>query len=133
MNIAKHDQRLKESLEVIDESITKGLTKRQRTIGFNCSAAACDLLEIFFHMNNLIDPGFVIKHEWFKSKNRIKEKFPFQFLKKEEILTLMKEIEDKRNELCYGIPKEEKIIKEVLIKFNELKQLFKDVGVKVET
>jgi len=45
----KHYERLKESLEVLDESITKGIMSRQRTIGFNCSAAAVDMLEIYLH------------------------------------------------------------------------------------
>lgn len=132
MNIEKHYERLKESLEVLDESISKNLVKRQRTIGFNCSAASADMFEIYLHENNLIEPGFTVKHEWFKSKNKIEEKFPFEFEYKEKIFKLMEEIEDKRNNLCYGTPKPEKIIKEVILKFNELKQLFKKVGVKIE-
>lgn len=132
MNIEKHYERLKESLEVLDESISKNLVKRQRTIGFNCSAASADMFEIYLHENNLIEPGFTVKHEWFKSKNKIEEKFPFEFEYKEKIFKLMEEIEDKRNNLCYGTPKPEKIIKEVILRFNELKQLFKKVGVKIE-
>lgn len=132
MNLEKHYERLKESLEVLDESISKDIIKRQRTIGFNCSAACADMFEIYLHENNLIDPGFVVKHEWLKSKNKIKEKFPFEFEHKESILKLMKDIEDKRNDLCYGSPKPEKIIKDVILSFNKLKQLFQKEGVKIE-
>ena len=132
MNIDKHYERLMESLEVLDESISKGIAKRQRTIGFNCSAAAADMLEIFLHKNDLIDPGFVVKHDWFKSKNKIKEKFPFDFKNKNEILKIMEEVEEKRNDLCYGSPKEEKVIEEIILKFNKLKKLFMEMGVEIE-
>lgn len=133
MNIEKHYERLKESLEVIDEAISKGILKRQRTIGFNCSVAASDMLEIFLHMNSLIDPGFMVKHEWFKSKNKVKDKFPYDFMNKAEILEIMAKIEQKRNDLCYGVPKKEEAIKEVILDFNRLKGLFKDRGVEIET
>ena len=132
MNIDKHLERVKESIEVIDESITKDIKKRQRTIGFSVSAASADLFEIFLHQNKLIDPGFIVKHEWFKSKNKVNDKFSFDFEDKEEILRLMYSIEEKRDSLCYGIPKEEEFIMEVIIKFNELKKIFKNKGVEVE-
>ena len=132
MNIEKHLERLKESIEVIDESITKDIIKRQRTIGFSVSAASADMFEIFLHKNKLIDPGFIVKHEWFKSKNKVKEKFPFDFEDKEKILKLMSSIEEKRDPLCYGVQKPENFIKEAVKKFNELKRLFENKGVKVE-
>lgn len=132
MNINKHYERLNESLDVLNESIEKGITKRQRTIGFNCSAASADMLEIYLHKNNLIDPGFVIKHEWMKSKNKVNDKFPFDFEKKEEILDIMHEIEEKRNALCYGVPMEEDKVKSVILNFNKLKQIFDSMGVKIE-
>ena len=42
MNTETHLRNLRESLEVIRESIEKGLVERQRTLGFNTSAAAAD-------------------------------------------------------------------------------------------
>ena len=66
MNIEFHLKTLKESLEVIEENIEKGLIERQRNIGFNASAASTDMLEILLHKQSLIEPGFVIKHEWLK-------------------------------------------------------------------
>lgn len=132
MNIEKHIERLKESIEVIDENITKDITKRQRTIGFSVSAASADMFEIFLHKKKLVDPGFIVKHEWFKSKNKTKEKFPFDFEDKEKILKIMNSIEEKRDALCYGVPKEEGFIKDVINKFNELKRIFKNKGVEVE-
>ena len=132
MNIEKHMDRLRESIEVIDESITKDITRRQRTIGFSISAASADMFEILLHKNKLIDPGFIVKHEWFKSKNKVKDKFPFDFKDKEKILELMASIEERRDPLCYGTPKPESFIKETIIKFNELKKIFKDRGVEIE-
>ena len=132
MNIDKHYERLKESLDVLDESISKDIIKRQRTIGFNCSAASADMLEIYLHRNNLIDPRFIIKHEWFKSKNKMNEKFSFDFENKKKIFDIMEKIEEKRNSLCYGSPKGEKEVKDMIMNFNSLKKLFKDMGVVIE-
>ena len=132
MNVDKHSERLAESLEVLDESISKDITKRQRTISFNCPVASADMFEIYLHQSNLIDPGFTVKHEWFKSKNKMKEKFPFEFPSKKEILGLMEKIEEKRNDLCYGSPKKEETVKGVILNFNKLKQLFQQIGVKIE-
>jgi hypothetical protein len=132
MNIDRHKEKLKESLELIDESIQIGIEKRQRTIGFNTSIAAADMLEIYLHQKNLIDPGFVIKHEWFKSKNKLADKFPFDFEEKEQLFQCMQYIEQQRDSLCYGIPKHKEEIMKVLIKFNELKEIFKKAGVEYE-
>ena len=128
MKFEKHLERLKESLEVIDESIEKGVVSRQRNIGFNVSAAAVDMIEMLFHKNELIDSGYIVKHEWFKSKNKIKEKLDFDFSKKKEILELMFSIEEKRNLLCYGSPQPEEETKAIIKKFNQLKELFIEAG-----
>ena len=128
MKIEDHWKNLKESLEVIDESIEKGLIERQRNIAFNASAACADLLEILLHKNSLIDPGFIIKHEWFKSKNKIQDKLAFDFPKKAEILELITKIEEKRNMLCYGKPQKIETIQEVINNFNLLKEKFREAG-----
>ena|SRR3989338_1388691 len=128
MNIETHLRNLKESLEVIRESIERGLVERQRTLGFSTSAAAADMLEAFLHSKNLIDPGFVIKHEWLKSKNKIKEKLPFEFPHKDELLELIARIEEKRNLLCYGKPQKEETLQKLLSDFNALKEKFREAG-----
>ncbi len=129
MNTDDHYRQLRESLAVIEESIEKGLLERQRNIGFNTSAACADMLEILLHKLNFIDPGFVIKHEWFNSKNKLIEKFPFDFPHKNDIFNLIAKIEGKRNQLCYGKPQKIEVIQEVLSVFNQLKQLFHEAGV----
>ena len=126
MKLESHYERLNESLAVLNESIEKGLVERQRTIGFCTSSASVDMLEILLHKKHLIDPGFLLKHEWLKSKNKILEKLPFDFNKKEEILDLISKIEEKRNILCYGSPQKVEIISEVIENFNKLKKIFKE-------
>ncbi|MBS3124295.1 hypothetical protein J4437_06740 [Candidatus Woesearchaeota archaeon] len=128
MKTESHLRSIKESLEVINECLERGLETRQRTIGFSVSAASADMLETLLHQLNLIDSGFVLKHEWLKSKNKVTEKLPFDFPKKNEILVLMAEIEQKRNILCYGTPQKIETIKEILEKFNRLRKLFREVG-----
>ena len=129
MKIEDHKKQLKESLEVIRESVEKGLPERQRNIGFNTSAASADMLEILLHQNSLIDPGFIVKHEWFNSSNKINDKFPFDFPRKKEILAFMKEIEKTRNALCYGKPQEIEVLLKIIERFNRLKIIFQEVGV----
>ncbi len=129
MNVEAHLRNLKESLSLIEESIEVGLVERQRTIGFNASAASADMLEILLHKRNLIDPGFIVKHEWLKSKRKVQEKLPFDFPGKGEILALMLKVEEKRNSLCYGKPQKDETIREVIEDFNTLKKRFREAGV----
>lgn len=129
MKLEAHRDRLRESLNVIEECIERGVLERQRNIGFNTSAAAVDMLEMFFHKQNLIDPGFVIKHDWFTSEKRMKEKFNFDFPHKNEIIKLVCTIEAKRNILCYGKTQKLEVLQEVLHDFHALRQLFKEVGI----
>lgn len=128
MNVESHIRNIRESVEVIEESIKAGIVERQRTIGFHCSSASVDMLELFLHKNNLIDPGHIIKHEWFASKNKLRDKFPFDFPSKKELFSLMSLIEEKRNLLCYGKPQKEETISEVIKTFNNLRKKFRELG-----
>lgn len=129
MKIDSHRERLIESLKVIEECIEKGVLERQRNIAFNTSAAAVDMLEMLLHKLNLIDPGFVVKHDWFNSERKVNEKLSFEFQNKKEIIRLMCSIKSKRNILCYGKTQKIEIIQELLHEFNILKNIFKDLGV----
>jgi len=127
MKIESHLENLKESLREIEEAVTKGLLQKQRTLGFHASAGAIDILEIILHKNNLIDPSFVIKHEWFNSKKKIAEKFPFDFPSKKEIINLVIKIETVRNKLCYGKRADEKELEQLIKDFTALKKIFIEV------
>ena len=123
MKIEDHKRNINESLEVLKESIQKGLKERQRNIGFNVSVAATEMLEVFLHENNLISPGALLKHDWFSSVRKANEKLNFDFQNKEYIIDILNKIEQKRNILCYGKPQREEEISDVLEKFNKLKIL----------
>ncbi len=127
MHISSHFENLKESIFEIEQAIIKGITQKQRTLGFHTSAAAADMLEIILHEQNLIDPGFTIKHEWFNSKRKIQEKFPMSFQNKDEIILLISKIEAVRNTLCYGKRQPEEVLERLITDFNQLKKLFEEV------
>ena len=128
MKIEHHLENLKESVREVENAVQEGLASKQRTLGFHTSSAAIDMLEIILHKNNLIDPGFVIKHEWFNSKKKIEEKLPFDFSKKREILACIVKIEAARNKLCYGKRQDEKGLEEIVQEFLRLKELFVEVA-----
>ena len=131
MKLETHYRNLRESLQVIEECIEKGPLQRQRNIGFNVSAACADLFEIFLHSKDLIDPGFVVKHEWFKSKRKVQEKFAFDFPSKDEILDILFQIEERRNVLCYGKPQKEEEILQLLRNFHKIQKIFRGFGIDV--
>ncbi len=127
MKIESHLENLKESIRKIEDAITEGLERNQRTLGFHASSGAVDMLEIILHKNNLIDAGFIIKHEWLNSKNVLSEKLSFEFPKKEEIISLMMQIEAMRNPFCYGRRRKEEELMPIVEDFNKLKQIFLEV------
>ncbi|MEK6920759.1 MAG: hypothetical protein AABX82_02660 [Nanoarchaeota archaeon] len=129
MKLDVHLRNIKESVEVLEDCIEKGLLERQRTIGFTTSAAAVDLLEMLLHKKNLLDQGTILKHQWFRSKNKLEEKLPFDFPEKKEFLALIFILEEKRNVLCYGKPQKIEVLKDVIETFNTLNQKCKEAGI----
>lgn len=130
MKIEDHQRNIRESLEVIKESIQKGIQERQRNLGFNISVASTEMLEVFLHQINILNPGALVKHDWFSSVRKAKEKLKFDFPDKEEIINLLNEIESKRNTLCYGKPQPVEAIKSIILSFNKLKSLLEKKGLK---
>lgn len=128
MKSEDHLRDFEDSIELLKESIEKGLQKRQRTIGFCTSTGAVDILEAFLHSKQLLNPSSIIKHEWFSSERRINERLNFDFPRKKEILKLIWNIESKRNILCYGKRQPEEFIEEVISNFNALIKIFKEEG-----
>ena len=126
MKIDSHLENLRESVQEIERAVREGIEKKQRTIGFHTSSGAADMLEIILHKHNLVDPGFMVKHEWFNSINKLKEKINFDFPNKEKILELMIKIENVRNSLCYGKRRTEEELAPVIEDFHELTKLFKE-------
>lgn len=128
MKIEKHLIKLKQSFRAIDNAIKQGLTDNERDIGIHTSLACADMFEILLHKKNLINIGATIKHEWFASKNKMKEKFTFDLEGKEELLEMIHKIESKRNDLTYGAPHDEEMLEEIINLFNNIKTKFKELG-----
>ena len=130
MKIEDHLRNINESLEVINESIQKGLLERQRNISFNISVVSVEMLEVFLHNLSILNFGSSIKHDWFSSERKALEKLKFDFPRKNEIINLLSDIESKRNIFCYGKPQPIEDIKSLLESFNKLKGLFEKEGLK---
>ena len=130
MNVEDHLRNISESLEVLKESIQKGLEKRQRNIAFNTSLCAVEMFEVFLHKENLLHPSSILKHNWFSSVRKAHEKINFDFLDKDKIIGLICKIEERRNILCYGKQRSALEIRGILDYFNELKDLFESRGLK---
>lgn len=125
-----HIRAINESLEVISESVAKGIEKRQRTIGFHCSSAAVNLFEMFLHKQNLIDTGASIKHNWFASIKTASSHLP-DFPQKADLLQMLNQIENKRTMLCYGKPQPAESIEEAISLLNKIKGRLETLGVKI--
>ncbi len=124
-----HLQRLKESLTKIEESVRGDPVLSQMTIGFHTSAAAANLLELYLHTHHLVDDAFRFQHNWMKSKNIMNDKLPFQFRRKDEIVSLLFFIEKNRGPLCYGAPQPEEQVMVQIQAFNKLKRILKELGI----
>lgn len=110
-SLERHKELLKQSIEMIDDTLSKGLMNNPRAIGFATSAGSIDLLSILLHKLDKIQIGKIIEHQWFKAprpgqkiKPLYERKIGVEFPKKEEIYTLLCQIEEKRNILAYGNP-----------------------------
>ncbi len=126
-SIEEHEKTVKELIEDIEEKIRLGIvSKRQKIIGFAVSEASTNLLALFLHKKNLIEPGFNINHSFFISKKRAEQNFQIDFPEKEEILSILVRIEELRNRLCYGREKEAKEVNEALELLFKLKKILEE-------
>ncbi len=130
MKIEDHLRNINESLRVIEYAVMNGIENNQRNIGFNCSVVSVEMLEVFLHMKEIINPGGIIKHDWFVSSKKANEKIPYPFENRDKIIDLLLKIEEKRNILCYGKPQPVSEIEHVLNLFYEIKSLFEEKGLK---
>ena len=135
MKEEKHQEIIKEVLEEIESSITdkRGLVSHQRRLAFIISLGVANILELYFHKNNVIKEGSIVNHLWFKRK---KEKIidqlqnqltsPINSLNEiNKILEIIIKIEEKRDDLAYGAPASERILQEKINLFFELRKLTK--------
>ncbi|MBS3099994.1 hypothetical protein J4463_02145 [Candidatus Pacearchaeota archaeon] len=132
-SIDEHKKKIQEHLSEIKNAIEEGIEKKPITIGFNCSACAIQLLELYLHITNKISIGKIIKHDWFKKPHPeqkipslTERKLPIDFPRKQEIYELIYTLEEERNILVYG-KSDEKQIKKVLEIFLKIKNIFMEM------
>lgn len=141
-SIQIHKEQIKEHLQEIEDAIAIGIEKRPATIGLHTSACSIALLELYLQKFGKIPAGATIKHEWFKKPKPEQKILPLAerkldiiFPQKDEILSLMYNIEEERNKLVYGRPVKNTITS-VLIAFQNLysliKEKLKEVGEEIE-
>ena len=135
MKREKHEEILKEVLDEIETALKdkQGLLAHQRRLAFSVSLGAVTLLEIYLHKLDVMKEGSKIDHTWFKKK---KERV-FEYLQKQittqinsitdldKIIDIMVDIENKRNDLAYGVAATEKILQEKINLFFKLKEITK--------
>lgn len=129
MKVEFHKARLRESIEVLEFAIDRGIASHQRTIGFNTSSGSVDLLSMYLFQEKLVSPGTQINHSWFKSKKRALEMMPFEFPNKDRVVELMAFIENKRDAFCYGVDQKIEELRVAMDAFQELRVLFRSMGV----
>ena len=124
MKVEEHEMAYMEHLEHIKNAIEEGIEKNQRNIGYNISQGSLELFAIYLHKLRLIQgSGDQFDHRVFKSKNLLAKKVPADFPSRNDILKIMKLIEEERNALCYGARKPKARIERVIMSFNELRKI----------
>src|SRR3989338_2001292 len=131
MRKEKLEESLNEVLDEIDISLKdiRGLTAHQTRLAFSLSLGATVLLELYLNRLSIIKDGSKINHTWFKKKKEsVLEILQNQITSPTSsvpnidiILDLIIKIEEKRDELAYGAPADEKVLQEKINLFFELK------------
>ena len=135
MRKERHNEVLKEVLDEIDSALSdkNGLLSHQRRLAFSISLGAVNLLELHFHNLNVMKEGSMIEHTWFKrNKKNVLEKLekqitsPINTIKDvDDIVEIIIEIEEKRDDLAYGAPATEDILQNKINLFFKLKKILK--------
>lgn len=128
----KHKMILQEVAEEIELALRdpRGLLPHQRRIAFVLSLGTVNLLEIYFHKLNLIKEGTKIDHRWFKKeKDNAKQRLmgcvvrPVSEIPNiNQLLDLAYEVEKDRDNLVYGAPATEALLKKKIGLFLMLKE-----------
>jgi len=128
---------IKEVLDEIESALkdNKGIINHQRRLAFSLSLGAVSLIEIYLKRKNVLKSGAKINHLWLKKKKENVKKFisnqiicPIENLKEiDNILNISYKIEKERNEIAYGKPVSEEILKEKINLFLNLKKEIENV------
>ena len=124
MKIEEHEKAYEEHIKNLNKFIEESIEENQRNIGYNISQGSVELFAIYLHKLKMLQgSGDQFDHRVFKNKSLIGKKVPPEFLDREKILDLMKEIELERSALCYGTRKPKTRIEKAIFKFQELRKL----------
>ena len=128
---------IKEVLDEIESALkdNKGIINHQRRLAFSLSLGAVSLIEIYLKRKNVLKSGAKINHLWLKKKKENVKKFisnqiicPIENLKEiDNILNISYKIEKERDEIAYGKPVSEEILKEKINLFLNLKKEIENV------
>lgn len=134
-----NEDKIRIALQEVDEEIIsalkdpRGLIPHQRRLAFCLSFGATALLELHFHKLNVIKPGSKINHLLFRKQ----EKAISEILERQitsplpsianmsEIIGLMINIEEKRDDLAYGAPVPEQALQDKINLFFKLREVLK--------
>jgi len=124
---------IKEVLDEIESALedNKGIVSHQRRLAFSLSLGAVNLIENYLKKQNVLKSGAKINHLWLKKKKENVKKLisnqivcPIENLKEiDEILDAAYKIEKERNEIAYGKLVSEKMLKEKINLFLNLKKV----------
>ena len=135
MRKERHEEVLKEVLDEIGSALNDkgGLVSHQRRLAFSLSPGAVNLLELHFHILNIMKEGSMIDHSWFKrNRKNVLEKLgkqvtsPIDSIKDiNEIVDIIRNIEERRDDLAYGAPATEDVLQNKINLFFKLKRILK--------
>ena len=121
-----------ETSDEIDSALndSRGLLFHQKRLAFCLSDGICNILENYLKEKGVLKPGAKINHQWLKKKkdNVLKilserlitpiEKLP----KLNAILDAAFKIEYKRNEFVYGVKTDDKILRDLIDIYLDVKK-----------
>jgi len=132
----KYKDILNEVLDEIESALNdqKGIVNHQRRLAFSLSLGIVTLIENYLAKINVLKPGAKINHLWLKKKkNNVKEILsrqivcPVENIKDiDKLIDVAYKIEKDRNEIAYGKPVPEKILREKINLFLGIKKEFKN-------
>ncbi|MCH7568711.1 MAG: hypothetical protein IIA87_04795 [Nanoarchaeota archaeon] len=114
----------------------RGLVVHQKRLAFCLSSGIVNILEDYLKNKGVLKQGVKLNHQWFKKKKEnvksiITEKITTSLdslVKLDRILDVAYNIESKRNELVYGKKVSEKVLRDLISQYLDLKKEVEENG-----
>ena len=127
---------VKEVLDEIESALkdSKGLVAHQRRLAFSLSLGVVTLIEGYLDKIGVFKPGAKINHLWLKKNNEnVKRLISRQIISPigniknlDRLLGFAYELEKERNELAYGKPVSESILRDKINLFLDFKKVIEN-------